>query len=316
MIDVSHLTKRYPRRVAVDDISFSVETGEIVGFLGPNGAGKTTTMRMLTGYLPATGGDMKVNGEDVTRGALEVRRKVGYLPENCPLYHEMRAGEYLRYRAKLKGVPSRICKAQVNGVMELCGVEQVSRRIIGHLSKGLRQRVGLADALVHHPALLILDEPTIGLDPNQIREMRDLVKQLAEDHTVLLSTHILPEVEQTCDRVIILHEGKIVASDAPKNLAQVLAGCLRVIAEIKGVRDEILEACRKLSGVIHVTEETDGAWVRVEIEGDLDADIRQDVYQLAVQNQWILRELKTVSGNLEQAFGTLTKDKRIEGTLS
>ena len=307
MIQVNNLTKRYPRQTAVDDISFSVKEGELVGFLGPNGAGKTTTMRILTGYIPATGGEVRVNGFDVVKDSLAVRRSVGYLPESCPLYGEMRVREYLAYRARLKGVGLRGRRGRIAAVLEMCGIESVAKRIIGQLSKGYRQRVGLADALVHSPRLLVLDEPTIGLDPNQIREMRLLIKGLASDHTVLLSSHILPEVEQTCDRVLIIHEGKIVASDTPGNLAHVLAGCLRVVAELRGHEEEVLDGCRALPGVTAVAHRTEGAWITVEIEGRLDHDLREEVFDLAVRRNWKLRELKIVSGNLEEAFTALTR---------
>ena len=203
--------------MAVDDVSFEVARGEIVGFLGPNGAGKTTTMRILACYLPATGGAVNVAGYDVFRDSIEVRRRIGYLPENVPLYPEMRVDEYLNYRARLKGVPPKKRRKRVDEVKGLCGLKDVGRRIIGQLSKGFRQRVGLAESMVHDPDLLILDEPTIGLDPNQIRQVRELIKGLAPRHTILISTHILPEVEMTCQRVLIIHRGRIVASDTRSN---------------------------------------------------------------------------------------------------
>src|SRR3984957_15596275 len=218
MIEVSNLTKRYAGRTAVNDISFTVARGEIVGLLGPNGAGKSTTMRGLSGFMPATGGTVRVSGLDVFHDSNEVRRRIGYMPENNPLYPEMRVREYLRFRARLKGLGWRRSRERVSTVMDQCGLADVSRRIIGQLSKGYKQRVGLADALVHEPDLIILDEPTIGLDPNQIRSVRKLIKSLAEKHTVLISTHILPEVELTCNRVLIMREGKILAADSPDNL--------------------------------------------------------------------------------------------------
>jgi len=218
MIEVSHLTKRYPGHTAVSDISFTVGRGEIVGLLGSNGAGKSTTMRILSCFLPATSGTVRVAGFDVFREADEVRRRIGYMPENNPLHPEMRVREYLKFRARLKGLSRSKVRDRVDVVTEQCGLAHVSKKIIGHLSKGYRQRVGLADALVHEPELIILDEPTIGLDPNQMRSVRQLIKDLGRNTTVLISTHILPEVEMTCTRVVILHEGKMLASDTPDNL--------------------------------------------------------------------------------------------------
>jgi ABC-2 type transport system ATP-binding protein len=312
MIEVTHLTKRYPGRTAVNDISFSVAKGEVVGFLGPNGAGKSTTMRVLSGYLPASGGDVKVAGMAVMEHSLEVRRHIGYLPESCPLYAEMRVNEYLGYRARLKGLRGKKLRHRVAIVKELCGLGDMGRRILGQLSKGYRQRVGLADALVHKPDLLILDEPTIGLDPNQIKEIRHLIGDLAQDHTILLSTHILSEVEATCQRVLILKEGKIVASDTPANLADVLTGGAQVVADIKGSRSDILSQCHALPGVTRVTVLRNEAWVRVELHGGDGEQVREGVFAMVVRNQWHLRELTAVRRNLEDVFGALTLD-RTEG---
>ncbi len=306
MIDVKNLTKRYPRRVAVSDISFRVGSGEIVGFLGPNGAGKTTTMRVLAGYLPATGGDVKIAGWDVAKQSLQVRRRIGYLAESCPLYDERRVSEYLRYRARLKGLSGRKRKERIRAVLEMCGLVETRRRVIGTLSKGYRQRVGLADALVHDPELLILDEPTIGLDPNQIREIRNLIRDLSGRHTILLSTHILPEVEAICERVLILDQGRIVASDTPENLAGIVSGSIRVVAEIRARQSEVVETLRALPGVNDVFDRLEGAWVRVEIAGKLGTDLRQNIFQTAVDHRWALRELRTISTTLEDVFGALT----------
>src|SRR3954467_13517213 len=218
MIEVANLTKRYAGRTAVSNISFTVARGEIVGLLGPNGAGKSTTMRILSCFLPATSGTVRVAGLDVFHDSLEVRRRIGFMPENNPLHLAMRVREYLKFRARLKGLGFRRSRERVDTVMEQCSLTDVSKRIIGQLSKGYRQRVGLADALVHEPELIILDEPTIGLDPNQIRSVRTLIKDLGGKHTLLISTHILPEVEMTCNRVLILHQGRILADDSPHNL--------------------------------------------------------------------------------------------------
>src|ERR1700744_2149192 len=232
MIEVSNLTKRYAGRVAVSDISFTVGRGQVVGLLGPNGAGKSTTMRILSCFMPATSGTARVAGFDVFHQSDEVRRRIGFMPENNPLYPEMRVREYLKFRARLKGLGWRKSRERVDTVMEQCGLTDVGRRIIGQLSKGYKQRVGLADALVHEPDLIILDEPTIGLDPNQIRSVRTLIKSLAGQHTVLISTHILPEVEMMCGRVLIMLDGKVLASDTPENLQRRMAGGSQVIAEI------------------------------------------------------------------------------------
>src|SRR5260370_3345783 len=236
MIEVAHLTKRYAGRAAVSDISFTVGRGEIVGLLGPNGAGKSTTMRILSCYLPATSGTVRVAGLDVFHQSAEVRRRIGYMPENNPLHQEMRVRENLKFRARLKGLGRKRSRQRVDVVMEQCGLAQVSRRIIGHLSKGYRQRVGLADALVHEPELIILDEPTIGLDPHQIRAVRQLIKGLASAHTVFISTHILPEAEMTCNRVVIMYDGRILAADTPENLQRLMSSNSHVIAEIAAPR--------------------------------------------------------------------------------
>ena len=232
MIEVKNLTKRYAGRHAIRDISFTVKRGEIVGLLGPNGAGKSTTMRILSCFMPATSGTARVGGFDVYHQSVEVRRRIGYMPENNPLYPEMRVREYLKFRARLKGLGWRRSRQRVDTVMEQCNLTGVSRRIIGQLSKGYRQRVGLADALSHEPELIILDEPTIGLDPHQIRSVRQLIKSLGGKHTVLISTHILPEAEMMCNRMVIMYDGKILASDTPENLQRLTAHNGQIVAEI------------------------------------------------------------------------------------
>src|ERR1022692_3437087 len=242
MIEVKNLTKRYAGRTAVADISFTVARGEIVGLLGPNGAGKSTTMRVLACFLPATSGTARVAGYDVFHESAEGRRRIGYMPENNPLYPEMRVREYLKFRARLKGLGWRRSREGGTTVREQCGLADVGRRIIGQLSKGYRQRVGLADALVHEPELIILDEPTIGLDPNQIRSVRQLIKGLGGSHTVLVSTHILPEAEMTCNRVVIMYEGRILAADTPENLQRLMSSNGQVVAEIAAPPDD-LRAC-------------------------------------------------------------------------
>src|SRR6185436_11434622 len=232
MIEVANLTKRYAGVTALSNISFSVARGEIVGLLGPNGAGKSTTMRILACYLPASSGTVRIAGLDVYKYSEEVRRRIGYMPENNPLHTDLRVREYLKFRGRLKGLGFRTSRERADIVMEQCGLTDVSRRIIGHLSKGYRQRVGLADALIHEPELIILDEPTIGLDPNQIRSVRQLIKNLGRQHTVLISTHILPEVEMTCNRVLIMRHGEILAADTPDNLQKITNNGGQIIAEI------------------------------------------------------------------------------------
>ncbi len=305
MIKVENLTKRYGGFTAVNQINFEVEKGEIVGFLGPNGAGKSTTMKILTSYLPATSGTAKIAGFDVFEESVEARRRLGYLPENTPLYTDMRVGEYLRYRAKLKGVAGGKVKQAVGDALELCSLRDRERSIIGSLSKGYRQRVGLADALVHDPELLILDEPTIGLDPNQIRQVRELIKNLGGKRTVLISTHILPEVEIMCSRVIVIHKGTIRASDTAENLLKNhrAAGSMRL--EAKGATNgrELLAA---LPGVKDVTEEKDGDYTAFQLKLDANADPTEDAFRLASEKRWQVRELTRRRPTLEDVFVELT----------
>ena len=306
MITVENLTKRYSGFTAIKDLSFEVAKGEIVGFLGPNGAGKTTTMRILAGYLPATSGRASIAGFDVFEQSLEARKRIGYLPENTPLYPEMRVNEYLRYRANLKGVEGRKVKERVGDVVELCNLREKERAIIGTLSKGQRQRVGLADALVHDPDVLILDEPTIGLDPNQIRQVRELIKNLANKRTVLISTHILPEVEIMCSRVIVIHQGQIRASDTAENLLKNhrAAGSMRVEMNTGGTNGR--EALLGLPGVKEVTEEQDGEFSIFNLRLEASADPAEAVMNLAMFRRWNVRELARRRATLEDVFVELT----------
>jgi ABC-2 type transport system ATP-binding protein len=306
MIKVENLTKRFAGFTAIKNLNFEVAKGEVVGFLGPNGAGKTTTMRILTGYLPATSGRACIAGFDVFEQSLEARKRIGYLPENTPLYHDMRVNEYLRYRASLKGVERRRLKERVGDVIELCSLKEKERAIIGTLSKGQRQRVGLADALVHDPDLLILDEPTIGLDPNQIRSVRELIRNLANKRTVLISTHILPEVEIMCSRVIVIHQGEIRASDTAENLLKNhrAAGHLRLAAKING--DNARDSLLGLPGVKDVTEEWDGEISVFNLRLEANADPAEEVMSLAVRNHWRVRELTRRRATLEDVFVELT----------
>jgi ABC-2 type transport system ATP-binding protein len=306
MIQVENLCKRYAGATAINNLNFQVERGEVVGFLGPNGAGKSTTMRILTGYLPATSGRASIAGFDVFEQSLEARRHLGYLPENTPLYTDMRVGEYLRYRASLKGVPGRKLKERVGDVLELCSLRDRERSLISSLSKGYRQRVGLADALVHDPDLLILDEPTIGLDPNQIRQVRELIKNLATKRTVLISTHILSEVEIMCSRVIIIHKGEIRASDTAENLLSNhrAAGSMRIAAKVGS--DPAAEALASVPGVKDVSVETDGEYTAFTLRLDADTDPAEAVMRLAVERKWLVRELTRRRATLEDVFVELT----------
>src|SRR5271170_5988604 len=251
MIEVTNLTKRYAGHTAVRDISFTVARGEIVGLLGPNGAGKSTTMQILSCFMPATTGTARVAGFDVFHQSDEVRRRIGFMPENNPLYPEMRVREYLKFRARIKGLGWKNSRRRVDTVMEQCGLTDVRHRIIGQLSKGYRQRVGLADALVHEPELIILDEPTIGLDPHQIRAVRQLIKSLAGKHTVLISTHILPEAEMMCNRMLIMYDGRVLAADTPDNLQRLMAGSSQIIAEIAAPADTLRECWLQMPEIKH-----------------------------------------------------------------
>ncbi|MBI2560584.1 MAG: ATP-binding cassette domain-containing protein [Planctomycetes bacterium] len=306
MIKVEHLTKSYANVLAVDDVSFEVGEGEIVGLLGPNGAGKTTTMRILTCFMPATSGTASVAGYDVFTDSLNVRKQIGYLPENVPLYPEMRVNEYLLFRAKLKKVPSKERNSRIQECLERCGIREVEKQIIGTLSKGYRQRVGLADTLLHDPKILILDEPTIGLDPNQIRQIRQLIKALGEKHTVLLSTHILPEVEMICGRVIIINRGKVVAMDTPSNLLTSLKGGATVHLEVAGKAERIKSALSAIPGVTKVLGSENGDINNFVVEADGDKDIREDIFKCIVKNNWILYELRKEKASLEDIFHQIT----------
>ncbi len=313
MIKVEQLTKRYSGNTAVDSISFEVERGEIVGFLGPNGAGKSTTMKMLTGYLPATSGRAVIGGNDVFTESLAARRRIGYLPENVPLYTDMRVVEYLKYRAGIKGLASAKVRERIEEVSELCGLLEVSRKIIGTLSKGYRQRLGLADALLHQPELLILDEPTIGLDPNQIRQVRELIRNLGQQHTILLSTHILSEVEMTCSRVLIINRGRIMASDSPGNLLGNLRSANVITLELKlpngQSATDVENSLAALLGVKDVTsEQTGDGWLRSQVRVEANTDARERVFGEVVKRKWKLREMSTSRATLEDVFVEYTQE--------
>ena len=310
MMEVENLTKRYPGRTAVDGISFQIGRGEVVGFLGPNGAGKSTTLRILSSFLPATSGTARVAGFDVFREPDEVRRRIGYMPENNPLHLDMRVREYLKFRARLKGLGWRRSRERVDAVLQQCGLTDVAGRIIGQLSKGYRQRVGLSDALVHEPDLIILDEPTIGLDPHQIRSVRALVKELGKKHTVVLSTHILNEVEMTCSRVLILHRGRILAADRTEDLGRRMSLDGQVVAEVEASEAALLEAFRDLPEVEHVeVQPLDGNFRRVSLVPRGGVDLRPLVYAEVRENGWPLRELTRSRQSLEDIFIHLTRGK-------
>lgn len=308
MIEVKNLTKRYAGRTAIRDISFSVTRGEIVGLLGPNGAGKSTTMRILSCFMPATSGTARVAGFDVFFESDEVRRRIGYMPENNPLYPEMRVREFLKFRARLKGLGWRRSRQRVDTVMEQCGLTGVSRRIIGQLSKGYRQRVGLADALSHEPDLIILDEPTIGLDPHQIRAVRQLIKSLAGKHTVLISTHILPEAEMMCNRMVIMYDGKILAADTPENLQRFTAGPGQIVAEIAAPAVELQDVFLQMPGIESVdVSATDGEFQRCAVVPRNGYDLRPAIFAVALQRGWIIRELTRTRYSLEDIYVQITK---------
>jgi ABC-2 type transport system ATP-binding protein len=308
MIAVTNLTKRYAGHTAVAGISFTVARGEIVGLLGPNGAGKSTTMRILSCFLPATSGTVLVAGFDVFHQSDEVRRRIGYMPENNPLYPEMRVREYLKFRARLKGLNWRRSRARGGTVMEQCGLTEVSRRIIGQLSKGYKQRVGLADALVHEPELIILDEPTIGLDPHQIRAVRQLIKSLAQKHTVLISTHILPEAEMTCNRMLIMYDGKILAADTPDNLQRLMAGSSQIIAEIAAPADDLREVWSQMPGIEQFdVSASEGEFQRCALTPRDGYDLRPAIFALALERGWIMRELTRSRHSLEDIYVQVTK---------
>jgi ABC-2 type transport system ATP-binding protein len=306
MIKVENLTKRYAGQTAVQDLNFEVSQGEIMGFLGPNGAGKTTTMRILAGFMPPSSGRASVAGFDVFAQSLQARAHLGYMPENVPLYSDMRVTEYLNYRAALKTVPHRRIAERTGDVKELCGLKDVERKLIGTLSKGYRQRVGLADALLAEPDLLILDEPTIGLDPNQIRQVRELIKNLGKQHTILLSTHILPEVEMTCSRVIIIHKGRIEACDTPDNLLGKIRQAGGVELEAKVGNDNGVEELKKLPGVRDVVTDGEDDWKRFSLRVESGTDVREEVFRLAIDRNWTVRELTQRRGTLEDVFVELT----------
>jgi ABC-2 type transport system ATP-binding protein len=310
VIEVQHLTKRYGRVTAVDDVSFRVERGEILGFLGPNGAGKTTTMRILTGFMPATDGKAIVAGFDIFDQPIEAKRRIGYLPETPPLYPDMTVREYLEFVAKIKGVAKPERTQRVRTIMERTRIVDVGERLCAKLSKGYKQRVGLAQALIHNPDVLILDEPTAGLDPKQIIETRELVKELAGDHTVILSTHILPEVSQTCQRVVIINKGHVVAIDTPDNLTARLRGSETMYVQVDAGGSDVAGPLSSISGVTRVVE-TDrrNGTIGYEVESEQGHDIRRELARAVVSSGWGLLELRPMRMSLEEIFLSLTTEE-------
>ena len=303
MIEVEGLTKVYVDLPVVDDLNFFVPEGQVVGFLGPNGAGKTTAMRMITAFLPPTAGRIVVAGVDLDNDPVGLRRNVGYLPENVPLYPEMRVDEYLRFRAAVEEIPGGDVRTRMDDVMERCMIGDVRRQVIGTLSKGYRQRVGLAGALIHQPKVLILDEPTVGLDPNQIIKVRELIAELGAHHTVILSTHILPEVEQVCERVFIIDHGRIVADGTPEALRTRMVGNPAIRVELKGANGDALDRLVSLPGVTDVRDRGDG---RYRVEHTANSDPREEVFRLAVERGWTLTTLAAEKASLEDVFVRLT----------
>lgn len=314
MIEVRNLTKYYGPVLAVDDLSFSLDKGQIIGFLGPNGAGKTTTIRILTCFMPATRGSATVAGYDVFTQSLEVRRKIGYLPESVPLYMEMRVNEYLKFRGQLRGLDRTTLKKRTGYVLEQCWLGDVATRPIGQLSKGYRQRLGLADALLHDPDVLILDEPTVGLDPTQIRATRELIKELGKRHTILLSSHILPEVEAICHRTIIIAGGRIVASGSPEELRRQICEQSRLIVEFKGSGDAIAAAVRKLPMVQNVETLPSEGTVRLAVMSKSDS--REAISLLAIAQHWPILEMRQEVASLEDFFVRVVADQGKKAVLS
>jgi ABC-2 type transport system ATP-binding protein len=308
VIEVQHVTKQYGRVTAVDDVSFRVERGEILGFLGPNGAGKTTTMRILTGYMPATDGKALVAGYDVFTQPIEAKRRTGYLPETPPLYPDMTVREYLDFVSRIKGVPPSERKTRVAAVMERTRVADMAERHCSKLSKGYRQRVGLAQALIHNPEVLILDEPTAGLDPKQIIETRQLIRELAGDHTIVLSTHILPEVAQTCQRVVIINKGRVVAVDTPQNLTARLTGAETLYVQLDAGGAEAGPVLAAVPGVSRVLA-SDGGF---EVESERGTDVRRELARTIVNRGWGLLELRPMRMSLEEIFLQVTTDESAE----
>ena len=311
MIQASGLTHYYGPYAAIQDVNFSVNKGEILGFLGPNGAGKTTTMRILTGFMPPTRGKVTLGGYDVVEQGLEVRRRVGYLPETVPLYTDMNVTNYLKYMGTLRGMPPKSIKRRIGEVIDVCRLGDYRTTFIGKLSKGFRQRVGIAQAIIHEPEVLVLDEPTIGIDPIQVVETRRLIQDLGEAQTVVLSSHILPEVSMICQRVLIIHEGKIVAEDTPSNLAERLQGAEQMEVEIGGPVAQVLAALRKVTGVTDVTNRSVQNRNIYSIQARHGQDLRDEISRAVISSGWSLLSMQSVGMSLEDIFLRLTTHEEL-----
>jgi len=313
MIEVENLTKYYGEIRGIEDVSFSIKKGEITGFLGPNGSGKTTTMRILTCFFPPNSGRARVAGYDVIENPIEVRRRIGYVPETVPLYPDMKVKTYLNFVAEAKRMEKRQRKRKIGEIMEQCGIVGVSHRLVGNLSKGYRQRVGLAQALINDPEVLILDEPTIGLDPKQVVEIRQFIKNLAGERTIILSTHILSEVSMTCERVIIIHEGKIVAVDTAENLMGRLQKTSRTLIQIEGGQQEVKDKLKTIPGVINILEkgESSPGVFSYEVESEKEREISGELSYLVYSNNWKLVEMRAMKMSLENIFIELTKEDKV-----
>ena len=311
MIKAEGLTHYYGPYPAIQDVSFGVRKGEILGFLGPNGAGKTTTMRIITGFIPPTRGKVTLDGFDVVEQSLEARRRVGYLPETVPLYTDMTVTSYLRYMGTLRGMSPRAIKARLVDVVDVCRLGDYRKTQIGKLSKGFRQRVGIAQAIIHEPQVLVLDEPTIGIDPIQVVETRKLIQELGRNQTVVLSSHILPEVSMICDRVLIINEGRIVAEDTPKNLAAGLQGLDRLEVEVGGPAAQVLPVLRDIAGVTDVTHVNEDGRHTYTVHAQPGKDLRDDISRAVISNGWSLRALQMVGMSLEEIFLRLTTHEEL-----
>ena len=311
MIQASGLTHYYGPQPAIEDVNFGVKRGEILGFLGPNGAGKTTTMRILTGFMPPTQGKVTLGGFDVVEQSLEVRRRIGYLPETVPLYTEMPVNGYLKYMGTLRGMPSRRIRQRISEVIEVCRLQDYQKTIIGKLSKGFRQRVGIAQAILHEPEVLVMDEPTIGIDPIQVVETRRLIQDLGKQQTVVLSSHILPEVSMICERVLIIHQGRIVAEDTPENLAQRLQGVDRLQVEVGGPYEEVMPVLRQMPGVTQVSHRRQQDRDVYTIHAQEDRDLREEISRVVVGKGWSLLSMQLVGMSLEDIFLRLTTEEEI-----
>ncbi len=311
MIQASGLTHYYGPQPAIEDVNFGVKRGEILGFLGPNGAGKTTTMRILTGFMPPTQGKVTLGGFDVVEQSLEVRRRIGYLPETVPLYTEMPVNGYLKYMGTLRGMPSRRIRQRISEVIDVCRLQDYHKTIIGKLSKGYRQRVGIAQAILHEPEVLVMDEPTIGIDPIQVVETRRLIQDLGKQQTVVLSSHILPEVSMICERVLIIHQGRIVAEDTPENLAQGLQGVDRLQVEVGGPYEEVMPVLRQMPGVTQVSHRRQQDRDVYTIHAQEDRDLREEISRVVVGKGWSLLSMQLVGMSLEDIFLRLTTEEEI-----